>query len=387
MIHAVLAALYMAADMAWEMLWALVLGFLISGAIQAAVSRKTMAALLPDSGPRPIAIATGLGAASSSCSYAAVAIGRSVVRKGGDFTAAMAFQFASTNLVLELGLVLLTLIGWRFMLASWVGGLVMIVLLSVLLRLVLRKPMVERARAQADRGVAGRMEGHAAMDMAVEGGSVLGRLLSAKGFTAVAHLFVMDWASLWIDLVGGVLIAGALATWVPQTLWAHVFLAGHPWASKLAGPFIGPLVAVFTFVCSVGNVPLAAVLWNGGASFGGVVAFIFGDLIVLPILDIYRRYYGLKMAALLFAAFYLAMAGAGLVVEFAFQVLRLTPAHHPVAAAGAAFGWNATTWLNLAALGLAGVLVWRFFTTGGPAMLKQMDHPGERHDPAHAALG
>jgi uncharacterized membrane protein YraQ (UPF0718 family) len=377
LLHAGLMALIMAAAMGWQMLWALVLGFLISGAIQAAVSHADMAKLLPDDRWPSILKAAALGAASSSCSYAAAAITRSIVKTGGDFRAAMAFQFASTNLVVELGLILLSLMGWRFMAASWLGGLLMIPIVVALLRLFMSRRRIEAATAVARRDAPGRMEGHAAMDMSVEGPTVWKRLASAEGATAVAHFFYMDWASLWTDLLLGLLIAGAIGAWVPAAVWAHLFMtsppfASHPWIGRLAGPLIGPLVAMVTFVCSVGNVPLAAVLWRGGASFGGVVAFIFGDLIVLPLLDIYRRYYGLKAAALMFVAFYLAMALAGLGVEGLFAVLHLTPTRNSGAAIGPAFAWNATTWLDFGAIAIAAILGWRFLTTGGPAMLKAM---------------
>jgi uncharacterized membrane protein YraQ (UPF0718 family) len=376
--------------MGWQMLWALVLGFLISGAIQAAVSHKDMAQLLPDDRWPSIVKASALGAASSSCSYAAAAIARAIVKTGGDFRAAMAFQFASTNLVVELGLILLTLMGWRFMAASWIGGLVMIPIVVALLRLFLSRQRIEAATAQARRDAPGRMEGHAAMDMSVDGPTILARLVSAKGFTAIAHFFYMDWASLWFDLALGLVIAGAVGAWVPATVWAHLFLtappfASHPWIGRIAGPLIGPLVAMVTFVCSVGNVPLAAVLWRGGASFGGVIAFIFGDLIVLPLLDIYRRYYGLKAAALMFVAFYLAMALAGLGLEGLFALLHLTPTRAPAAAMAPVFAWNATTWLDVGAIAIVAVLGWRFLTTGGPAMLKAMDAPVDHAPCAHAA--
>ena len=380
LMHAGLKALIMAAAMGWQMLWALVLGFLISGAIQAAVSHKDMAELLPDDRWPSIVKASGLGAASSSCSYAAAAIARSIVQTGGNFRAAMAFQFASTNLVVELGFILLTLMGWRFMAASWIGGLVMIPIVVVLMRRFLSRRRIEAATAQARRNVPGRMEGHAAMDMSVGGPTVLARLLSAKGLTAVSHYFYMDWASLWTDLLLGLLIAGAIGAWVPAAVWPHVFLTGppfasHPWIGRIAGPAIGPLVAMVTFVCSVGNVPLAAVLWQGGASFGGVIAFIFGDLIVLPLLDIYRRYYGFRAAALMFVAFYLAMVLAGLAVEAVFGLLHLTPTRPPAGVVAPAFAWDATTWLNFGALAIAALLGWRFLTTGGPAMLNAMDAP------------
>jgi hypothetical protein len=376
MAHAILQALTMAALMGWQILWALVLGFFISAAIQAVVSHREMARLLPDDGPGSIARATALGAASSSCSYAAVAIGRSIFRKGGNFTAAMAFQFASTNLVVELGLVLAILIGWRFTAATWAGGLVMIVLLVALMRLVMRPPLVEQARMQADKGRAGRMEGHADMDMALTKGPIWRRLSSAKGFTATSHYFWMDWASLWFDLALGLVIAGAVAAWVPADVWARLFAAGNPGTATIVGPLVGPLIAVVTFVCSVGNVPLAAVLWNGGASFGGVIAFIFGDLIVLPILDIYRRYYGLKVAALLAVVFYAAMVGAAYVIEAVFGALRLIPTERVTNVRAMTFTWNYTTFLDFASLALAAVLFRRFVSTGGPEMLKAMERPG-----------
>ena len=372
LIHAVFHALAMAAEMGWLLLWPLILGFAISGAIQAVVSHSQMARLLPDDRAGSILKAAALGASSSSCSYAAVAIARSMIRKGADFRAAMAFQFASTNLVVELGLVLAVVLGWRFTAATWAGGAVMIVILTLLMRAFLGPKLIAAARRQADKGVAGRMEGHAGMDMSVSGGSLTKRLLSARGFTALSHYFVMDWASLWVDLVGGLLIAGALAAWVPNSVWTSVFFSHDPTLARIVGPLIGPLIAVASFVCSVGNVPLAAVLWNGGASFGGVIAFIFADLIILPILDIYRRYYGLKVAAVLFVLFYAAMAAAGYVVELAFGAAGLAPARHAVAIVGQGFAWNYTTFLNLGFLALAAILVWRFMTTGGPAMLKHM---------------
>jgi hypothetical protein len=378
-LHAIVEALKWAGFMGWEILWALVLGFLISGAIQAVVSHSEMAKLLPDDRPRTIAKASLLGAASSSCSYAAVAIARSIFRKGGNFSAAMAFQFASTNLVAELGILMALLLGWRFTAATWSGGVVMVVLLAVLMRLFVRPKLVREAKAQAKRGVAGRMEGHAAMDMSVHEGSFWRRLTSRKGITAISHYYCMDWVSIWFDLVLGLLLAGAAAAWVPQDVWASVFASHDPVTSKIVGPLIGPLIAVVTFVCSIGNVPLAAVLWNGGASFGGVVSFIFADLIILPILDIYRRYYGLKVAAILTLLFYGAMVGAGYVVELLFGALHLVPASRSAIAVHQTISWNYTTWLNIAAIAISALLLWRFLRTGGPEMLREMEKPAETH--------
>jgi uncharacterized membrane protein YraQ (UPF0718 family) len=308
-----------------------------------------------------------------------VALARSIFRKGANFTAAMAFQFASTNLVIELGIIMAVLLGWQFTLAEFVGGPLMIVFMALVFRVFLRRRLVEQARRQADRGVQGRMEGHADMDMSVTEGSIWSRIRSANGFTAISHYFVMDWASVWVDIAVGLLVAGALGAWVPVEFWQGFFLVDHPLLAKLWGPLVGPLVAVVSFVCSIGNVPLAAVLWNGGISFGGVVAFIFADLIVLPVLDIYRRYYGWKMAGFLLAAFYATMVAAGLVVELVFGGLGLIPKQRAAKVVEASVTWNYTTILNLAFLALAAVLVLRFLRTGGPAMLKMMGGP-----PAHA---
>jgi uncharacterized membrane protein YraQ (UPF0718 family) len=362
--------------MLWEILWALILGFALSAAVQALVSKGEMRRLLPDDSPRSLGLACGLGAASSSCSYAAVALARSLFRKGANFTAAMVFEFASTNLVIELGIVMAVILGWQFTLAEFVGGPLMIVMLALAFRAFLRPRLVEEARRQAERGELGRMEGHAEMDMSVQRrGSLWQRLRSPEGFTSVANYFVMDCAAIWIDIVGGLLIAGALAAWVPDSWWQAVFFEAHPAVAKLWGPVIGPLVAIVSFVCSIGNVPLAAVLWNGGISFGGVVAFIFADLLVLPILDIYRKYYGWRMAGFLLATFYATMVAASLIVEFLFQALGLVPGARHAKVEMASVEWNYTSVLNIVFLALAGALVWRFARTGGIPMLRRMAAP------------
>jgi hypothetical protein len=344
-----------------------------------------MRRLLPDDSPRSLAIATALGAASSSCSYAAVALARSLFRKGANFTAAMAFQFASTNLVIELGIIMALILGWQFTLGEFVGGPLMIVLLAVAFRLLLSPRLVEEARRNADRGAVGRMEGHAEMDMAVRGsGSWWQRLRTPEGFTATAHYFVMDWAAVWMDVVGGLLIAGALAAWVPESWWQSLFFESHPTFAKVWGPLIAPLVAILSFVCSIGNVPLAAVLWNGGISFGGVLAFIFADLIVLPVLDIYRKYYGWRTAGFLLVTFYATMALAGLIVELLFGGLGIVPQDRNAKVVEAHVTLNYTTVLNVVFLTLAAALAWRFVRTGGVPMLRQMNKPLETHGHAHA---
>jgi len=379
-----LDALSFAFGMFWEILWALILGFALSGAVQALVSKEEMRRLLPDDSPRSLSLACGLGAASSSCSYAAVALARSLFRKGADFTAAMAFEFASTNLVIELGIIMALLLGWQFTLAEFVGGPLMIVLMALVFRVFLKRGLVDEARANADRGVLGRMEGHAEMDMSVhERGPLWRRLASPQGFTATANYFVMDWAAIWIDIFGGLLIAGALAAWVPDSWWRSLFLENHHALAKFWGPIIGPVVAIISFVCSIGNVPLAAVLWNGGISFGGVLAFIFADLIVLPILDIYRKYYGWRVAGFLLLSFYATMVVAGLIVEFVFDGLGLIPSERNAKVIEASVTLNYTTVLNIVFLALGALLLWRYFTRGGGLrMLKMMNAP-MAHEHAH----
>ncbi len=380
-------ALAIAGSMTWQILWALILGFTLSGVVQALVRRETIIRAMGSDSPAAVARASGLGMASSSCSYASVALARSLFRKGANFTAVMAFEIASTNLVIELGIILALLMGWQFTLAEFIGGPIMIITLALLFRVLLRRRLVRDALEQADKGLAGSMEGHAAMDMSVTGdGSFWRRLTSARGFTAVAHLFVMEWAAIWRDVTAGLLITGALAAWVPAGFWKSFFLTDHPVWSAIWGPLVGPIVAVVSFVCSIGNVPLAAVLWNGGISFGGVVAFIFADLIILPILNIYRKYYGWKMALFITGTFYATMVVAGYLVELLFTLLHLVPGQRNASVMEAHISWNYTTWLNVAFLLLAAVLLVRFFTTGGRDMLRMMggspDHTAghDHHD-------
>jgi uncharacterized protein len=386
--HAIGHALSIAGSMTWQIAWALILGFLLSAIVQALVRRSTIVRLLGDDRPRTLALAAAFGAASSSCSYAAVALARSLFRKGASFTAAMAFEIASTNLVIELGVILALLMGWQFTLAEFTGGPIMIVAVAVLFRLFLREKLLREAREQASRGVAGSMEGHAAMDMSVQGdGSFLRRLLSRDGFTTVANVFVMEWAAILRDLIIGLLAAGAIAAWVPDSFWQAFFFAGHPLAAKIWGPLIGPAVAILSFVCSIGNVPLAVVLWKGGISFGGVVAFMFGDLIIAPILNIYRKYYGARMAAFILVTFYAAMVVAGYVVELVFGGLGLIPSRATAKIPDQGVTWDYTTWLNIAFGLVALILVVRFARTGGLPMLRMMNGAPDGDHDAHGGHG
>ncbi len=379
-------ALAEAGSMTWQITWSLILGFTLSAVVQAVVRRQTIARLLGDDRPATVARATGLGAASSSCSYAAVALARSLFRQGASFTAALVFEIASTNLVIELGIILALLIGWQFTLAEFIGGPIMIVLVAVAFRLFVRQRLIRAAREQADKGLAGSMEGHAAMDMSIAaGGGFWRRLASRRGYTAVSQIFVMEWAAVIRDVVIGLLIAGAVAAWVPVTFWQHLFFTGDPLAARLWGPLIGPVISVLSFVCSIGNVPLAAVLWNGGISFGGVVSFMFADLIIIPILVIYRKYYGTKMMLAILGIFYATMVTAGYLVEFSFGALGLIPATRAARVAETGITWNYTTILNIIFLLLAAALLVRFFRSGGAAMLKMMS--GSPAEPSQAGHG
>jgi uncharacterized protein len=380
-------ALALAGSMTWQITWSLILGFTLAGVVQAAVRRRTVVRLLGDDTPKTLALATGLGAASSSCSYAAVALARALFRRGAGFTAAMVFEIASTNLVIELGIILALLLSWQFTLAEFVGGPIMIVLVAVAFRLFVRQRLINKAREQADKGLAGSMEGHAAMDVSIQsGGSFWRRLASREGYTAVSNIFVMEWAAVIRDVVIGLLVAGAIGAWVPNSFWQHLFLTGHPLAARLWGPVIGPVISVLSFVCSIGNVPLAGVLWNGGISFGGVVSFIFADLIIIPILVIYRKYYGTRMMLTILGIFYATMVAAGYVVEFLFGGLGLVPASRHARVTVQAVSWNYTTVLNIIFLLLAGALVARFVRSGGWPMLKMMGgSPDQHEDYAHGS--
>ena len=366
-------ALGLAFSMTWQIAWALILGFTLSALVQAVVRRESVTRLLGDDGPKSLTAAAGLGVASSSCSYAAVALARSLFVKGANFTSAIAFQLASTNLVIELGIILVLLMGWEFAAAEYVGGVVMILALALVLRACLRPTLLEAARKQAERGVAGSMEGHAAMDMSIaEGGTIWRRLRSGQGFTSISHIFVMEWAAVFRDVALGLLIAGAIGAWVPESFWQSFFLVDHPFWAKVWGPLVGPVVAVLSFVCSIGNAPLAAVLWNGGISFGGVVSFLFADLLIVPILLIYRRYYTTRMMVFLGLTLYAISVVGGYVVEILFGALGLVPDERNAQVEMANPTWNYTTWLNLLFLALAAVFLVRFFRTGGRPMLGMM---------------
>lgn len=368
-------ALLNAFSMFWLVLWPLWLGFFLSAVVETVVSKRAVSRALGRDSAQSVALATTFGAASSSCSYAAVAVGRSLFRKGSTLPNAIIFEFASTNLVFELGLVLLILLGWQFFAGEVMGGITMVILLAVLFRLTLRQRLVTAARAQAERGVLGKMEGHGAMDMSVTDGPFLRRLFSDRAYTAITHYFFMNVYSLWFDLAIGFLAAGALSAWVPSSWWTHLFLKGHGAGTEVWGAILGPLISMVSFVCSIGNIPLAAVLWRGGISFSGVIAFIFADLIILTILDIYRRYYTGPVAAYLGIISYITMVCAGLIVSLIFHALGIVPTDRNVTVFQSGPSWNYTTLLNLLFLAVTSILAIRFLRTGGPEMLKAMEEP------------
>jgi uncharacterized membrane protein YraQ (UPF0718 family)/YHS domain-containing protein len=306
--------------MAWEVWWALVFGFAISAIVQAWVPRERIERALSGSGPRPVAWATVLGAASSSCSYAAVAIAKSLFQKGASAASALAFQFASTNLVWELGLVLWILMGWQFTLAEYLGGIVMIVLMTVMLRLFVSRQVEEQAREHAQRADTGHQH-----QAAGEGMSLRERLTSARAWSDVAYNFRGDWQMLWKEITIGFLLAGFIAQ-LGNGFFNGLFVKNAPsGVAALENVIVGPIIAVLSFVCSIGNVPLAAVLWSGGISFAGVLAFLFADLIVLPILAIYRKYYGTAFALRITALMFVTMVIAALIVDGIFSGLHLIP--------------------------------------------------------------
>jgi uncharacterized membrane protein YraQ (UPF0718 family)/YHS domain-containing protein len=345
--------------MFWETLWALVLGFALSGAVQAFVSRAEMQRALGGHGPREVSLATFFGMVSSSCSYAATAMAKSLFQKGADFTATLVFMFASTNLVVELGIVLWVLMGWQFTASEFIGGAIMIVLLTVLARLFIPTAMSDTARerlqaAQADHDMHTHDHGASPDDQA----PWRKRLASLAGWADAASYTMADITMLRRELVIGYGVAGFLAVLVPAELWSAVFLSGHGAWTAVENAIVGPFIAIISFVCSIGNVPLAAALWKGGISFGGVVSFIFADLITMPLLLIYRKYYGGRMTWRILGLSWLVMSAAGLATEYIFLGAGLIPSQRPVEIAPSRLQWNYTTILNIVFLGVFGLLYW-----------------------------
>jgi uncharacterized protein len=357
--------------MFWETLWALVLGFALAGAVQAVVSRGQLQRVMGRHGPAALTRSSLLGMASSSCSYAASALARSLFKRGADFTAASVFMFASTNLVAELGIVLWLLIGWQFTLAEFAGGAIMIVLLGLLLPRLVPPHLVVAARERMDRNTAGHGDhddhgGHGDHDdhgghgepPAGEGGSLRARLRQPARWADAAGYTISDLAMLRREIVIGFVAAGFAAAAVPAGFWSAVFLRGHGTLTLIENAVVGPFVAIISFVCSVGNVPLAAALWQDGISFGGVVAFVFADLISLPLLVIYRKLYGGRLTLWLLGVFWLVMSAAGLLTELIARAAGLIPSTRPSVIAPEHLSWNYTTILNIVFLLVLAGIYW-----------------------------
>ncbi len=355
MLHQLGEALVLAAGMMWQVGWSLILGFALSGLVQAVVSKQRMQQLLGRDGVREVALATGLGAVSSSCSYASAALSKTLFKKGAGLIPSLAFLFSSTNLVLELGVILWLLLGWQFTAAEWIGGLVLVAVMALLVKLTYPKRLVEEARRHADE-----TGGHEHGSMEGEGRGILARLRDPGTRVAVAQNFAMDFSMLWKDLLAGFLIAGALGVFVPGGAWKALFLSGAaPGAQLVGNAVIGPVIAVLSFVCSIGNVPLAAILWASGISFGGVLAFLYADLIVLPLLDVYRKYYGARMMLYIFGVFFVTMVVSAVAMDLAFSALHLVPKPNPsIRHDLTMFSFNYTFWLNLV-FGALGLYLWR----------------------------
>ena len=339
--------------MFWETLWPLVLGFGLSGVVQAFVSRDAMQRKLGDHRPRTLLRASGYGMVSSSCSYAASAMSKSLFAKGADFLAAMVFMFASTNLVLELGIVLIVLMGWQFAASEFVGGVVMIVLLASVGGLWLRGRVIDEARQHL---VEETHDSHVPEPVDTAHVALGERVRSRSSWADAATYTMADFTMLRREILLGYLVAGGLAVSVPTRAWNVLFLHGHGFWTSLENAFVGPFIAIISFVCSIGNVPLAAALWHGGIAFGGVVSFIFADLITFPLLMIYRRYYGGRVVWRLLTLFWLVMSVAGLVTEGLFRATGLVPRTHPAQVASASVSWNYTTYLNIVFLIVFAVL-------------------------------
>lgn len=351
--------------MFWETLWALVLGFTLSGAVQAFVSTEEMRARLGDHRPASVARATGFGMVSSSCSYAASAMARSLYAKGADFVSAMVFMIASTNLVVELGLVMLVLLGWQFAAAEFVGGPIMIVLLAISGGMVFSPAVLRSARKHLGGGSSAH--DHASMggvperghgDTVDGGGTIGSRLRTPAGWSDASAYAVADATMLRRELLIGYTVAGLLAVLVPIHVWNSLFWSGHGFWTTVENAMVGPVIAVLSWVCSIGNVPLAAALWGGGISFGGVIAFIFADLIAMPLILIYRKFYGWRLTLRLVGLFYVLMVVAGLATELIFRAAGAVPANHPAAVHTSGFEWNYTTVLNIVFLGVAAAVWW-----------------------------
>jgi len=355
-------SLYQAGAMLWETLWALVLGFSLSACLQVFFRKEQLTKQFGRTGLREIALATFFGAVSSSCSYAAAATAKTAFKKGAALVPTLAFMFASTNLVLELGFILWLLLGWKFLLAEVVGAFILISVMWLLVKCTLPKGLVETARAHT--GSEGKSCCHSpASDTEEIAAPFKQKISQPENWAHVADAFIMDVSMMWREILIGFFIAGLLMTLVPENGWHRLFITQGPGAIRLIeNAFVGPLIAIASFVCSIGNIPLASLLWSSGISFGGVISFIYADLVIIPLILIYRKYYGIKAALYITAVLFASMVSAGIIVDLLFGALGLIPSVRPAnAIARASFQWNYTTWLNFIAILLSGWFVWIYF--------------------------
>jgi len=337
-------ALFMSLGMFWQVGWSLALGFTIAATIEAVVPKENIQKKFGKSGFKEIALATGLGAISSSCSYAAASTSKALFKKGASFISSMAFLFSSTNLVLELGIILFLLMGWQFAVAEWIGGMVLIALMTALVKITYPKKIIEEARVYQEPNM-----GHDHHEMQAKGGSFWEKIKTKEARVAIAQNFAMEWSMLQRDLIIGFLIAGFVAIFVPHAVWNVLFLKNSsPVVQVFVSALIAPIIAMLTFVCSIGNVPLAAILWSQGMNFAGVISFLYADLIVLPLLLVYKKYYGWKMMWYMLGIFFVTMVLAGLIMFVPFALLHQIP--HPsgnIQSELTQFSFNYTFWLNL----------------------------------------
>jgi uncharacterized membrane protein YraQ (UPF0718 family) len=352
-------SLYHVAAMLWETLWALILGFSLSAFLQVFLRKEQITKQFGRAGLREVALAIFFGAVSSSCSYAAAATAKTIFKKGAALVPTLAFMFASTNLVLELGFILWLLLGWTFLLAEVIGAFILIAVMWLLVKLTLPKGLVETARAHVgdEEESCCHSHGH---EMESDEKSFKEKIRSRENWSHVADAFFMDVMMLWKEIIIGFLIAGFLMVLVPENWWEKLFIThGASFVRVTENAIVGPLIAVASFVCSIGNIPLASLLWSSGISFGGVISFIYADLIIIPLILIYRKYYGAKAALYITAVLFVSMVSAGIIVDLLFAALGLIPNVRPASAmAEASFQWDYTTWLDFAAILLIGCFIW-----------------------------
>jgi hypothetical protein len=352
-------SLYHAAAMLWETLWALVLGFSLSAFLQVFLRKEQITKQFGRDGLREVAMATFFGAVSSSCSYAAAATAKAAFKKGAALVPTLAFMFASTNLVLELGFILWLLLGWTFVLAEVIGAFILIAVMWLLVKLTLPKGLVETARAHEGGELKSCCHSDEP-DGEEKDETFKEKIRKPESWADVADAFIMDISMMWKEILIGFFIAGLLMVLVPDDLWKKLFITQGSGAIRLIeNAVVGPLIAVASFVCSIGNIPLASLLWSSGISFGGVISFIYADLIIIPLILIYRKYYGTKATLYITVILFVSMVSAGIIVDLLFGAFGLIPSVRPPSAiAQASFQWNYTTWLDFVAIFVSGWFVW-----------------------------